>query len=314
MRPVTDHDVAGRTVLVTGGAGFVGSHLADALVDDNEVRVLDDLSTGRRENVPEGATFIEGDIRDDATLADAMAGVDLVFHEAAQVSVTRSVERPRPSHETNVAATLAALERARREDARVVLASSTAIYGQPERVPIAEGDSKTPPSPYGIEKLALDHYARAYHDLYGLETVPLRYFNVYGPRQTADAYSGVVSIFLEAACAGEPITVQGDGEQTRDFINVRDVVRANLLAATTDHLGVAFNVGTGERVTIRELAELVRDAVGADVPIEHVEPRSGDIRHSCADVSRARELLGFEPTVSLAEGLDRLLGAESNPR
>ncbi len=301
-----DHGVAGRTVLVTGGAGFVGSHLADALVPDNDVRVLDDLSAGRRRYVPGDAELIEGDVRDDATLADAVAGVDLVFHEAAQVSVQRSVEEPAYSHDVNAAATVRLLEAARREDARVVLASSAAVYGQPDSVPVHESDPKTPTSPYGIGKLALDHYARTYEDLYGLDTVALRYFNIYGPRQGGSGYTGVVPAFLDQAHDGGPITVEGDGGQTRDFVHVDDVVRANLLAATTDHVGEAFNVGTGDTTSIRELAETVRDAVDPEVAIEHLAPRDGDVRHSCADVGRARERLDFEPSVSLSDGLAAL--------
>jgi UDP-glucose 4-epimerase len=297
-----EFDVTGRTALVTGGAGFVGSHLADALAADNHVRVLDDLSTGRREHVPDDAELLEGDVRDDATLADAVAGADLVFHEAAQVSVPESVERPAYSHDVNAAATVRLLEAARREDARVVVASSAAVYGQPSTVPVPESEPKTPESPYGIQKLALDHYARAYSDLYGLETVALRYFNAYGPRQRG-GYSGVIETFLDQARSGGPITVEGDGEQTRDFVHVSDVVRANLLAATTDHVGEAFNVGTGDPVAVRDLADVVREVTGSDADVEHVAPRDGDVRHSCADVERARQRLGFEPSVSLSDGL-----------
>ncbi|WP_246310430.1 NAD-dependent epimerase/dehydratase family protein [Halorarum halophilum] len=294
-------------MLVTGGAGFVGGHIADALVADNEVRVLDDLSTGRPRIVPDGATFIEGDVRDPDTLAEAMAGVDLVFHEAGLVSVPKSVDRPTESHDRNATATVQLLEAARRADARVVLASSVAIYGEPESIPVAEDHPKAPGSPYGLDKLALDHYARLYHDLYGLETVALRYFNIYGPRQASGPYSGVISAFLDQARSGGPLTVEGDGEQTRDFVHVSDVVDANLAAARTDEVGTAVNVGTGESVTIRELAETVRDVSGEDVDIVHTDPRQGDLRRSRADVSRAREVLDFEPTTSLRDGLADLV-------
>ncbi|WP_134672102.1 NAD-dependent epimerase/dehydratase family protein [Halorussus marinus] len=304
-----DVDVSNRTVLITGGAGFVGSHLAEALVADNEVRVLDDLSGGSPDNVPAGAELIEGDIRDPETVADAMAGVDLVFHQAALVSVEQSIERPQASHRINVDATVELLERARQTDARVVLASSAAIYGHPESVPVAESDPKEPTSPYGIDKLSIDHYARRYRDLYGLEAVPLRYFNVYGPRQNPE-YSAVVSVFFRQARDGGPVTVEGDGEQTRDFVHVSDVVRANLLAATTDRVGEPFNVGTGTSVTVNELAETVIEVTGSDADIEHVDPRPGDIRHSEADVSAAREALGYEPTVSLEDGLRELAEAQ----
>ncbi|NEU56499.1 NAD-dependent epimerase/dehydratase family protein [Halorussus sp. MSC15.2] len=295
-------DVSNRTVLITGGAGFVGSHLAEALVGDNEVRVLDDFSGGAREHVPEGAHLVEGDVCDPETVAEAMDGTDLVFHEAALVSVEESVADPPESNRVNAAATVDLLERAREEDARVVLASSAAIYGHPESVPVSEGDSKDPTSPYGIDKLSLDHYARRYHDLYGLETVALRYFNVYGPRQNPE-YSAVVNVFFRQAADGGPLTIEGDGQQTRDFVHVSDVVQANLLAATTDRVGEAFNVGTGRSVTVEELAETVVEVTDSDAEITHVEPRPGDIRHSEADVSKARTELGYAPSVSLEAGL-----------
>ena len=300
--------VSGETVLITGGAGFVGSHLAEALVEDNEVRVLDDFSGGARKNIREGADLVAGDVCDRETVAEAMDGVSLVFHEAALVSVEKSVEDPPASNRVNAAATVDLLEAAREQDARVVLASSAAIYGHPDSVPVSEDDSKDPTSPYGIDKLSLDHYARRYHDLYGLETVPLRYFNVYGPRQNPE-YSAVVNVFFQQAADG-PLTIEGDGEQTRDFVHVRDVVRANLLAATTDRVGEPFNVATGQSVTIRELAETVLEVTDSESEITHVDPRPGDIQHSEADISTAREALGYEPTVSLEEGLRELAEAK----
>jgi len=299
--------VTGKTVLVTGGAGFVGSHIADAHLPDNDVRILDNFSSGKRENVPDGATLIEGDIRDDAALSEAMDGVDLVFHQAAIVSVARSVEDPTTSNAVNANGTLAILEAARRQDARVVFASSAAIYGAPDALPVTETESKDPSSPYGLEKLASDHYCRLYADLYDLPTVALRYFNIYGPRQSGGDYAGVIKAFTEQARDGGPLTVHGDGEQTRDFVNVADVVQANVLAASTDATGEAFNVGTGSRTSIRRLAELIRDEIDPSADITHVDAREGDIRHSVADVTKARERLGFEPTVSLADGLHEYL-------
>ncbi|MFC5973896.1 NAD-dependent epimerase/dehydratase family protein [Halomarina salina] len=300
-------DIAGRTVLVTGGAGFIGSHLVEALAETNDVRVLDDLSTGRAENLHRDATLVRGDLCDPDTLDEAMAGVDLVFHEAANASVARSVEDPIASHQVNTAGTLGVFERARVADARVVLASSTAIYGDPTEVPVTEDEPTTPQSPYGVEKLSGDHYARLYHDLYGLETVALRYFNVYGPRQAGGEYSGVITTFLEQACAGQDITVEGDGSQIRDFVHVSDIVRANLLAATTDEVGEAYNIGTGRSVSILELAELIRDLSGSRSEIVHVDERPGDIHASRADISKAKASLGFEPTVTLREGLGGLV-------
>lgn len=300
-------DIKGKTVVVTGGAGFVGSHIADSFVDSCSVRVFDDLSSGTRSNVPDDATLFEGDIRDKRAVNEALEGADIVFHQAGLVSVPDSLDRPLDNHGINGTGTLNVLEAARRNDSRVVAASSAAVYGHPESVPVAEDAPKTPLSPYGVEKLALDQYTRLYHREYGLSTVSLRYFNIYGPRQQGGPYSGVITTFLEQATNGGPITVEGDGKQTRDFVYVDDVVRANRLAATTDATGHAFNVGTGESVTIRQLAESVRRAVGVDVDVIHVDPRPGDIRHSRADIGRAREQLGYEPSVALSTGLDRLV-------
>ncbi|WP_290812374.1 NAD-dependent epimerase/dehydratase family protein [Halovivax sp.] len=292
-------------ILVTGGAGFIGARLAGALLDDNDVAVLDSLVAGDRSTVPGDARFIEADLRDADALERAVAEADTVFHEAAVVSVARSVEDPLESHAVNAESTLRLLEAARRHDVRVVLASSAAIYGHPESIPVGEPDRKEPTSPYGLEKLAADHYAHLYHDLYGLDAVPLRYFNVYGPGQSGGDYAGVIRVFVERALNDDPITVHGDGDQTRDFVFVDDVVRANLAAATTDAVGEAYNVGTGESITIRELAELVRDLADANSDIVHAEPREGDIDRSEADVSKARARLDFEPTVSIRDGLDR---------
>jgi UDP-glucose 4-epimerase len=182
------------------------------------------------------------------------------------------------------------------------------VYGDPEAVPVGETAPLEPASPYGLNKLALDHYLRLYHELYGLPTVALRYFNVYGPRSAGGPYAGVISVFLDQARGGRDITVDGDGTQTRDFVHVDDVVRANLLAATTDAVGEAYNVGRGEATTIRELAERVREVVGSDSTIVHTDPRPGDIDHSTADLSRARSGLGYEPSVPLEEGLRSLAG------
>ena len=298
---------SGLTTLVTGGAGFVGSHLATALVEENDVRVVDDLSSGDPSRVPETAKLIRGDVRDRGVLARAMADVDVVFHQAAMVSVERSTEVPRESHAVNAAATLDLLEVARNVGARVVFASSAAVYGHPESVPVAESDPKEPTSPYGVDKLAADHYARLYADLYGLETVVLRYFNVYGPGHSGGNYTGVIDAFLEQSRSGRDLTVHGDGSQTRDFVHVSDVVDANLRAATTDHVGEAFNVGTGRSVTIEALAELVRDAVGSTSGIVNTDPRPGDIARSRADVSRARDRLGFSATTRIEEGIRSLV-------
>jgi UDP-glucose 4-epimerase len=223
------------------------------------------------------------------------------------VSIPETVDDPVGSNAVNTTASLELLEAARDEDARVVVASSAAIYGNPEKVPVTETDPLDPRSPYGVQKLAMDHYARLYHDLYDLETVALRYFNVYGPRAEAGSYSDVVSVFLRQARAGDPITVEGDGQQTRDFVHVDDVVQANLRAATTDAVGEAYNVGGGTSTTIDELAATLREMTGGESLIEHVDPRPGDIDRSVADVSKARSKLGYEPTVDLDDGLASVL-------
>jgi UDP-glucose 4-epimerase len=292
-------------VLVTGGAGFIGGHIARTLADDNDVAVLDI----RADAPSEAVSLIEGDIRDEDTVEAAVADADVVFHEAAMVSVDESVAKPKASHDVNARGTLNVLEAARTNDARVVLASSAAVYGDPDETPVPETHPLEPTSPYGLDKLASDHYARLYHDLYGLETAALRYFNVYGPGQTGGDYAGVIEVFLEQARNGDPITVHGDGEQTRDFVHIDDVVQANLLAAETDAVGEAFNVGTGESVTIRRLAELLRDAVDSDSEIVHTDPREGDIRYSCADINNARDELGYEPAFELEAGLRTLVAS-----
>jgi len=296
-----------RQVLVTGGAGFIGCHLVDALAGDNDVRVLDNGRTGDLGELPEGVEFVDGDVRDADAVERAATDADVVFHEAAVVSVAESVEKPAESNDVNLTGTLTVLEAARREDARLVFASSAAVYGRPERVPASEDDPTEPLSPYGLQKLAADRYVRMYADLYGLPTVALRYFNVYGPGQTGGDYAGVITAFLNRLGEGKPPVVHGDGTQTRDFVHVTDIVRANLLAATTDATGEAYNVGTGESVTITELADLLIEASGVDVEREHGPAREGDIDESEADISKARNRLGYEPETSLREGLTDLV-------
>lgn len=295
-----------QSILVTGGAGFIGSHLVETLAADNDVVVVDNLSGGHREWVDDRATLIEGDVRNEQTVARAVDGVDLIFHQAANVSVQRSVEAPVESHETNVDATLRLLEHARNEDARFVFASSAAIYGTPEAVPIDESDPKRPTSPYGAEKHAADQYCRLYHDLYDVETVALRYFNVYGPRQRGGQYSGVIDVFLDQADRGEDITVHGDGAQTRDFVHVDDVVAANCLAAVNGTPGEAYNVGTGDSISIRALAELVRETTETTSDIVHVDAREGDIEQSRPSIEKIQAGLGFEPRRSLEAELETL--------
>ncbi|QLH77783.1 NAD-dependent epimerase/dehydratase family protein [Halosimplex rubrum] len=305
----------GESVLVTGGAGFVGSHLAAALADRCEVTVLDDCSTGDPANVPDGATLVRGDVRDPTDLGPAMRGVDVVFHQAALADVRASIRSPVEGHRRTASGTVKVLDAARREDARVVTASSAAVYGQPDTLPIRESDRKTPLTPYGIDKLAADQYTRRFADRYGMETVALRYFNVYGPGERSDrtGTDDVVGAFLDRARSDSVLPIDGDGTQTRDFVHVDDVVQANLRAATTDATGRAYNVGSGTGVSVREVAERVTRLVGSDSEVVHGNPREGDIKHSRAALGRARSRLGYEPTYDFEEGLATLVDRATVP-
>ncbi|WP_435362000.1 NAD-dependent epimerase/dehydratase family protein [Haloarchaeobius sp. DFWS5] len=304
---LAESGLAGSTVLVTGGAGFIGSTLADVLTEVADVRIIDDLSNGEQAYVPDDATFFEGDVRNSTLLDRAMRGVDVVFHQAGLVSVPASIADPTANHERNTSATLRLLERAKAEDARVVMASSTAIYGHPETIPTPESTIPRPESPYAVSKLSVDRYAHVYNEVYGLPTVALRYFNVYGPRQGGGGYSGVIDAFLSQARDGGPLTVHGDGQQTRDFVHVSDVVQANIRAATTDHVGRSFNVGTGSSISIRELAEHVCQLTDSELDIVHQDSRAGDVEHSRADLTRAGDELAYTPTVAVTDGLRDLV-------
>jgi len=299
--------------LVTGGAGFIGSNLVRELLGRGfAVRVLDNLSTGRRENLDEVADdveVLEGDVRHLATVGRAVDGVSRVFHEAAIPSVARSVAAPFASHEANATGTLNVLIAARdAEVARVVYASSSSVYGNADRLPVSEDVTPHPISPYAVSKLAGEHYLGAFHASYALPTVSLRYFNVFGPRQDpASEYAAVVPRFVTAAVAGRPVTIYGDGEQSRDFTFVGDVVQANLLASEAPEAawGRAFNVAYEERHSVKELLGEIRSLVpGVEQPEpEFVPPRPGEIRDSQADITAAREVLGYRPKFSFSEGL-----------
>jgi UDP-N-acetylglucosamine/UDP-N-acetyl-alpha-D-glucosaminouronate 4-epimerase len=298
--------------LVTGGAGFIGSHLVDALLArGDEVVVLDNLATGRLDNLAGAAAFVEGDVADPRAVATAVEGCEVVFHQAALGSVARSVDHPLASDESNVRGTLAVLDGARRAGARrVVLASSSSVYGGARRVPTVETAPLAPRSPYAVTKLAGEHYARVHWELHGLETVALRYFNVFGPRQRLDGpYAAVIPLFVDALLRGdEPPMVHGDGGQSRDFTYVADAVQANLRAAAVPAdacAGRAFNVGRGEPVTLLDLLGLVAAQVGVAPVAVHGAARAGDVRRSHADIGAARRDLGYAPTVPLAEGLAR---------
>ncbi len=305
--------------LVTGGAGFIGSHVVDTLVKSGEtVRVVDNLSTGHRENLSQhtsGAVeFIEADVADAAVAARAVDGVDHVIHIAAIPSVPRSVKDPIASHRANVDATILLLDAARQADVtRVVFASSSSVYGNSPTLPKHEKMPTNPLSPYALQKLMGEQYMQLYFELYGLETVSLRFFNVFGPRQDPSSpYSGVISLFTAALCEGRPPTVYGDGEQTRDFTYVSDVATGVISAASASSVaGRAINLAPGGRVSLNRLFGTLKELIGggaaADVEPLYGAPREGDVRDSQADNTLARELLDFDAKVTLEEGLRRTL-------
>ncbi len=301
------------TYLLTGGAGFIGSHTVDALLARGaRVRVLDNLSTGRRENLPAhpALELMVGDIRDADAVARAMDGVTHVLHLAAQVSVAASVDAPCDSASHNLTGFLAVLDAARRTGVRrVVYASSAAVYGTPARLPIDETTPAAPLSPYGLEKLVNDQYAQLFGALYGLSTLGVRYFNVYGPRQDPRSpYSGVISIFCDRLRGGEPLTLHGDGRQTRDFIYVGDVARANVAALDATLTGVC-NVATGHSTSLLDLAATLGAVSGRAPALRFGPPRAGDIRDSAADNRRLVTALGVSGFTPLADGLRRLWDA-----
>ena len=294
-------------VLVTGGAGFIGSNLARLLLDEGrEVTVYDDLSSGYRRNVGAlpRARFVEGDVRDAERLTEAMRGADTVFHLAASVGNTRSIEHPVDDSEINVIGTLRVLEAARSLGVRkVVFSSSAGIFGELKFLPIREDHPVEPDSPYGASKLAAEKMCLAYAKLYELEAIALRYFNVYGINQRYDAYGNCIPIFAHRMLRGETVTIFGDGEQTRDFVNVRDVARANLLASEARGVSGAFNVASATSITINRLVGLMSEASGLRPEVVYGPPRKGDVRHSRADITAAHASLGFEPSVGMTEGL-----------
>ena len=299
----------GVPVLVTGGAGFIGSHLVDALAARGaRVRVLDNLSTGRRENLPD-VVLIEGDIREAAVCRAACAGAEYVFHQAALGSVPRSLSDPGSSIAVNVTGTANVFAAARKEGTRrVIYASSSSVYGDGETVVKREGEEGRPLSPYAASKAMGEELAEVFGRCYGQELIGLRYFNVYGPRQSPDGpYAAVVPRFFQACAAGEAPVIHGDGEQSRDFTWVGDAVLANLLAAgaSAAACGRSYNVARGEATTVNELAERVRELVGSGALPRHEPPRPGDVRHSQADTSAAEARLGFRAEVGLREGLER---------
>jgi nucleoside-diphosphate-sugar epimerase len=299
--------------LVTGGAGFIGSHLTDELVRrGHRVRVVDNFVSGKRQNLAHvpGVEVLEGDLADAAVARRAVAGVDVVLHQAAIPSVPRSVEDPLTSHRANIDATLHVLLASRDAGVRrVVYAGSSSAYGDTPTLPKVESMPTAPLSPYALQKLVGEQYGRLFAQLYGVETVSIRYFNVFGPRQDPSSpYSGVISRFIAAVAAGRAPIIYGDGEQTRDFTYVANVVDGVLRACEASHVaGEVINVATGSRISINDLFRAVRDLTGARIEPTYAPVRAGDVRDSQADISKARRLLAYEPRVGFEEGLKKTL-------
>ena len=302
-RVVADNK-AKRRVLVTGGAGFIGSHLVDALLERGlAVRVVDNFSTGPRAQLSDRAEVIDGDIRQLASIRGAFDGVDCVFHVAALARVPLSIDKPIETHMVNVVGTLNVLTAARDASVRrLIYSGSSSVYGDQPTLPLREAMTPNPLNPYALQKLTGEQYTRLFNRLYGLETLTLRYFNVYGPRMSREgAYVTVISEFLRQRIAGKPLTIQGDGEQSRDFTHVSDVVRANLLATDCEVAdGRALNIGQGRDVTINRIAEMIGG------PTVHTPPRPGDARHTLADYSQSERVLGWRPQVAIEQGIAEL--------
>lgn len=299
-----------RRCLVTGGAGFIGSNLTRALLDlGATVTVLDNLSTGKRENLPEAEelTLVEGDLASNPGLRNLVAEANYVFHLAAMVGNIKSIELPEQDARTNILGSVRLYNLCR--EARIeklVYSSSSAMFGEARTIPIAENHPQEPESFYALSKMAGEHYARLAHALWKVPTVCLRYFNVFGEPMEYNEYTGVISIFFDRLQESRRLTIYGDGEQYRDFVYVKDVVQANLRAAALGAPGRVYNVGSGRKTTIRALAETMIDLTGRNVEIEHQDFRPGEVRKSLADIGRAREELGFEPRHELREGLEEM--------
>lgn len=296
--------------LVTGGAGFIGSHIAEkCLLNGHNVRVLDNLSTGREENLAAlkgDVEFVEGDIRNMEDLHNAMSGIDMVFHQAALPSVPRSIEEPRACHESNITGTLNVLLAARRAGVkRVIYAGSSSAYGDTPVLPKKEDMTPSPLSPYALAKLTGEYYCQVFSSVYQLETITLRYFNVFGPRQNPESqYAAVIPKFIQAVQENKSPVVYGDGEQTRDFTYVGNVASANILAAQAEKTsGEVVNVATHTQISLNQLLTTLEELSGQTAQPRYEPPRPGDVRHSFADITRAQQLLGYEPAIGFEEGL-----------
>lgn len=297
--------------LVTGGAGFIGSHLVEALIKrGDEVLVLDNFTTGSWENLrhSDALTVVEGDVLDSELVYTVMEGAEVVLHLAAEVGNVKSLENPQRDASVNILGTINVLRAAMDCGARrVIYSSSAAIFGEARSLPIDECHPTSPESFYAISKLAGEKYSLSFAQLFKLSTVCLRYFNVYGPRQGYSPYASVIPIFAGRLSEGRPPIIYGDGEQTRDFVSVHDVVAANLLAVDSDFCGEVFNIGSGMRTSVNTLNEVMQKTMGASLTPIHAPPRGGEVRHSVADISKARKLLGYQPAVSLEDGLKELV-------
>lgn len=292
-------------VLITGGAGFIGSNIVKRLLSlGHEPVVFDNLSSGYRENLFSDAKFFEGDTRNQAQLFEAVKGCAVIMHLAASVGNKRSIDHPQLDSEINVIGTLNVLEAARSVNInRIVFSSSAGIFGELKALPIKEDHPQDPDSPYGTSKLAAEKMCLVYNKLYGMHNICLRYFNVFGPHQRYDAYGNVIPIFANRLLQHEPLLVFGDGEQTRDFVNVHDVAAANINAALSSDVKGVFNIGSGSRVSIIKLTQLMQKASGIKSETQYCPPRPGDVRDSLADISSAKSMLGFTPEVELYAGL-----------
>lgn len=295
-------------VFITGGAGFIGSNVARYFLERNhEVVIFDNLSTGYGQNIPSSAKlqFIQGDIRNKELLTQSMKGCEAVLHLAAAVGNVRSIENTMEDSEINVLGTLHVLNAARHRNIRkMVYSSSAAIFGEPQKLPIDEKHPTAPDSPYGVSKLAGELHSLCYAKLYGMDIACLRYFNAYGPNQRYDAYGNVIPIFATKKLKKEPLIIYGDGEQTRDFVHVCDVAQANFLAATRPNVGGVYNIGSGQSITINQLAGRINETGDRPaVPIKHQSPRKGEVKHSLANIQKAKKLLGYDPSNDLTTGL-----------
>jgi len=298
----------GKKILVTGGAGFIGSNLVDKLSPDNTVVVLDNLFSGLLSNLEKSKdriTFVKGDVLDKALVKDIVAEVDYVFHLAANVGNIRSIKDPNFDMEVNIGGTLNLLEACRNSNIkRLVYSSSGAIFGEARYLPIDEEHPLNPESPYAVSKLAAEKYCFAFHKVYGVPTTALRYFNVYGPRQDASEYANAISIFLSRTREGKPLTIFGDGKQTRDFIFVKDVARANILAAThPSAVGEIFNIATGKENSIEELVDIIKQVSAKEIQVIYADSRAGEVKYIRASIEKAQRLLGYNPETNFKEGL-----------